>query len=105
MIGFGLRVRAVLGSVSPLSLILSAEPEPKAPLLCLLRQVIQDLLQLGTSDPKSLKELLDGDSSEASTAKFHWIDVCFLTNLHTPSCKPCILLPLPLEHSLHAVFP
>lgn len=70
MIGLGPRVPVVLGSVSPLSLILSAEPEAKAPLLCLLRQVFQDLLQLGTSDPKSLKELTSLLHAAPSPADF-----------------------------------
>ena len=67
---------ACLGSFSPRP-VLPSEPEPEAPLLCLLRKVAKSSLPVVSCDSKSFQEPLCGCSGEAPTPDLHWEGECF----------------------------
>lgn len=46
--------QTALGSISPLSLVLFEEPEPKSPLLCLFCQLFEDSLQFVAYDTNGI---------------------------------------------------
>lgn len=58
-------------------LIIPLEPEPKAPLLCLLHNTLDSSSPtLATHDSKRFQEILCGSSNETSLSIFQWEDQC-----------------------------